>query len=104
MKKFLYLLPRVLAVLFIAFVSLFALDAFEQAQWLMALIMHLIPSFILIAITIVAWKRELIGGLLFILVGGILLFLSGFESWIVSAPAFVIGVLFWVGKKYCKSA
>ncbi len=102
MKKFLYWLPRVLAILFIGFISLFALDAFDQSQWFIALIMHLIPSFILIAITVVAWKNEFIGWWLFVGAGVILLFLSGFESWIISAPAFVIGILFLINWNYLK--
>lgn len=96
MKKFFYWLPRILAILFIAFISLFALDAFDSPQWFLALIMHLIPSFILVAITIVSWKHEMLGGCLFFGAGGILLYLSNFESLIVSVPAFVIGVLFLV--------
>lgn len=100
MKKFLYWLPRILAILFIGFVGLFALDAFGQPQWFLALVMHLIPSFVLVVVTIVAWRNELVGGWLFLGAGGMLLFLSSFESLIVSVPAFVIGVLFWVGKRY----
>lgn len=102
MRKFLYWLPRVLAILFIAFISLFALDAFDQPQWFLALIMHLIPSFVLVAVTVITWKNELVGGWLFFGAGGMLLYLSNFESLIVSVPAFVIGVLFWVGKKVGK--
>ena len=34
--------------------------------------MHLIPSFILIALLVVAWKWELIGGIIFIIIGLVL--------------------------------
>jgi hypothetical protein len=100
MKKFLYWLPRILAILFIGFISLFALDAFAASEWFLSLIMHLIPSFILIIVTAIAWKHEIAGGWLFFGAGGILLYLSNFESLIVSIPAFVIGGLFWISKYY----
>jgi len=100
MKKFLYWLPRILAILFIFFISLFSLDALEQKQWFLALIIHLIPSCVLIIATAIAWKHEIVGGWLFLGAGGVLLYLSSFESWIVSALSFVIGVLFWANKNY----
>jgi hypothetical protein len=97
MKQLLHWLPRILSVLFIAFISLFALDVFDQPQWFMALIIHLTPSFVLIAVTAIAWRNRLVGGLLFLVAG---FFLSNFESLIVSAPAFVIGALFLFSHYY----
>ena len=71
--KILYWTPRVLCILAILFVSLFALDAFNPKlsvwQQLKDFLIHLIPSFILLAILIVAWKREIIGGIIFTLIG-----------------------------------
>lgn len=69
----LYWLPRILCVLAILFVSMFALDAFEGdasiGQKLGAFLIHLVPSYVLIALLIVAWKWEKIGGIIFTLVG-----------------------------------
>jgi hypothetical protein len=71
--KILYWTPRVICILAILFVSLFALDAFDPKlsvwQQLKDFLIHLIPSFILLAILIVAWKREIIGGIIFTLIG-----------------------------------
>ena len=71
--KILYWLPRVLGVISILFVSLFALDAFELGltfrQQISAFIMHLIPSFALLSILLIAWKWENIGGIIFVLIG-----------------------------------
>ena len=68
-----YWLPRILCMLAIVFVSLFALDAFSSElsfwQQMGAFLMHLIPSFILLALLILAWKKELIGGIIFMLIG-----------------------------------
>lgn len=60
-------LPRIICILAILFISIFAADAFEQG--LSAVLIHLIPSFVLLAFLIVAWKWEYIGGIIFILIG-----------------------------------
>ncbi len=68
-KPLLFWTPRVLSILFIAFLSLFALDVFDGRhgflQTMLALTMHLIPSFILIAVLILAWRWEWIGAALY---------------------------------------
>jgi hypothetical protein len=66
-------LPRITCILAILFISLFALDAFnpEKTIWQQIgdLLMHLMPSFVLIIVLIIAWKRELVGGIIFVLIG-----------------------------------
>ena len=99
MKQIFYWLPRILAILFVAFISMFALDVFGEPQWFLALLMHLIPSFILVTLTVIAWKYEQLGGLLFIVAGVFLLISSRFESLIISVPAIIVGVLF-LNRKY----
>ena len=110
--KLLYWLPRVLCILAILFISLFALDAFnpELTLWdqIIGFIMHLIPSFILIALLILAWKRELIGGIIFTIIGlGLspLVFIHNFRMnhsvWmslsiiaLITIPFSIVGILF----------
>ncbi len=99
MNTFFYWLPRILSILFIAFISMFALDVFGEPRWLLALFMHLIPSYFLVAITIVAWKYEVFGGFLFLIAGLGLLIFTHFEALIIAIPAFVIGALY-LAKKY----
>jgi hypothetical protein len=94
MKKVLYWLPRILSVLFIGFISIFALDVFTEPQWFLALLTHLIPSFVLVILTVIAWKNEQLGGFIFIVLGFIVLISSHFESLIISIPAIILGVLF----------
>jgi hypothetical protein len=96
MKNFLYWLPRVLSVLFIIFISVFALDAFGEPKWFLALIMHLVPSFVLIILTAIAWKNERLGGSLFIAAGLLTLVFSVFESLVISVPTMIIGILFLI--------
>ncbi|MBN2198135.1 hypothetical protein JW698_03030 [Candidatus Wolfebacteria bacterium] len=90
MKKFLHWFPRVFSILFILFMSMFALDVFGQPQWFLALIMHLIPSFILIILTVIAWKKEKIGGWLFTIAGLFAIVFFGLESFIVYIPILII--------------
>ena len=71
--KILFWVPRILSIIVILFISLFALDAFqpERSIWdqVEDFATHLIPSFILFVLLLVAWKWELIGGAIFLLLG-----------------------------------
>lgn len=93
--------PRILAILYAAFISLFALDVFGQGtgfwETLVALLMHLIPTYIIVASFIIGWRWPVAGGALFIILG--VVFNLWFNNpWSVSllltGPAFLIGVLF----------
>ena len=113
LHKLIYWAPRVLAIMFIVFLSLFSLDVFDgnYGFWgtVLGLFMHNIPVFILTGILIIAWKYEIIGAIVFILAGlayMILTILShAYGPWclalaaslILAAPAFLIGILFFVG-------
>ncbi|MEI6886003.1 MAG: hypothetical protein WCO02_16030 [Bacteroidota bacterium] len=65
--------PRVLGILAILFVSMFSLDVFQAGMPLKDIIlgwlMHMIPSFVLIIVLIIAWKWEKIGGIIFLSIG-----------------------------------
>jgi len=88
----------VLSIAFIIFISLFALDVFEQEKWFLALVMHLIPSFVLIIMTVISWKKEFLGGILWLILGIFFMIMSP-QVWIIYVPAMVIGGLnLWVGK------
>jgi len=71
--KIIHWIPRILCIFAILFVSMFALDAFQPDKTIWQQIgdfmMHLAPSFILLIFLIVAWKWELIGGVIFTLIG-----------------------------------
>jgi len=68
-RRTLFWTPRVLSILFIAFLSMFSLDVFGEGlgfwRTFLALIMHLIPSFVLIAGLVMAWRWEWIGAALY---------------------------------------
>lgn len=101
MNKILYWLPRVLGIGFILFISMFSLDVFsEYSGWaiVLPLVMHLLPSLLLLGVVILASKNEVLGGWLFVAAGVLLFALSDFESIIVSLPAIAIGALFLASK------
>ena len=72
-NQFIHWAPRILSILMILFVSMFALDAFAPNlsvwQQIGGFLIHLIPSYILLAALLVAWKWENLGGWLFTLLG-----------------------------------
>lgn len=72
-KRCLFWAPRALSIVFVAFLSLFAMDVFSEHLGLwrtaLALTMHLIPSFVLIAALILAWRWEWIGAALYAAAG-----------------------------------
>jgi hypothetical protein len=74
--KVLKWLPRIICILVILFISMFSLDAFAPGltlwQQLGGFMIHNIPSFVLLVFLIFAWKRELTGGIIFIILGFIL--------------------------------
>jgi hypothetical protein len=109
-KQSLIWTPRIAGILFILFISLFALDVFDGQYgfWgtIVALFMHLIPSILLTIAIVVAWRYEWFGALLFIgWAVWYLTFARGF-SWsvyvLIAGLPLLIGLLFladWVWRK-----
>jgi hypothetical protein len=113
-------IPRVLCILSILFISIFAFDSFAEGlsiwQQLAAFFIHLIPSFFLLIILLVAWKWEFTGGILFILIGLVLtpfiyhlnysmnnsIMMSIGIVMMITFPFVVVGVLFIISNKMKK--
>lgn len=70
--RFIYWLPRIICILAILFVSMFAMDSFSPdltvGQQIVGFLIHLIPSFIMIVILVVAWKWERVGGIILLII------------------------------------
>lgn len=117
MKKrfdFLHWTPRIICILAILFISLFALDAFDPAltiwQQVGAFLMHMIPSFVLTALLVIAWKWEYIGGIIFTLIGVVftpIIFMHNYKMnnsiemsmtvvIMITIPFIIVGILFIV--------
>ena len=101
-KKFLYWLPRILGILFAIFISIFALDTFGEGipflEAIVGFLIHLIPTYIVIAILLIAWKGGMAGGLLFILAGACYMVWMHNLHWaaflLIGGPPVLIGILF----------
>jgi hypothetical protein len=102
-KRFLYWTPRILGMLAILFMMLFSLDCFDGdgklGANLLCLLMHNIPALIILGVLIVAWKWELIGGILFLAASltGMIFFNVFSGNWgalIVMTPFIITGILF----------
>jgi hypothetical protein len=89
-----------MGLLFAGLISLFALDVFEEHRgfWnvTFALLMHLIPTGILLLLLALSWRWEWVGGLLFPALGVFyLVTFWGRFHW--SAYAVISGSLFLLG-------
>ncbi len=112
--KILHWVPRILCILAIIFISAFALDSFAAEctfrQNLRGFLMHLVPSYILIGLLIVAWNWEVIGGIIFTIIGlgmSPFIYIHNFRMsqstgrslgavFIITMPFILVGVLFIV--------
>jgi hypothetical protein len=109
-RRVLYWTPRGLCVACALFLGIFSLDVFGEGNgfWktLLALAIHNIPSLFLLAVLVVAWRREWIGAVLFAA------FAAFYTVWalqrpvpgavkrnwilIIAGPVYVIAALFLV--------
>ena len=107
LRGILFWAPRVLGILFILFISLFALDIFDMGLgfWdtIVGLFMHLLPSIVMTVALIIGWRREWVAALgYFAFAVWYILFASGREMpWgmitMMAGIPVLIGVLFLVG-------
>jgi len=100
-RRLLFWSPRVLCIAFALFLSLFALDVFNEGlglwKTILALSIHLIPTAFVLVVLAVSWRWERVGGVLFIAAG--ILYLT--RMWHhpsavagISGPLFLVGALF----------
>jgi hypothetical protein len=103
-KRALFWTPRVLCILFAMFLSLFAIDAFDEGysfgETIIAFLIHLIPTYIIVISLAIAWRWEWAGAILFITLAVFNLVLSKSGSWVISGPLILLGVLFLVSWIY----
>jgi hypothetical protein len=102
-RRWLHIAPRAAGILAILYLSVFALDVFQPGEpWqsiLVGLAIHLIPSAVLVIILAIAWRAELVGGLLFIIVSAIPFAALSNPFWVnllLAAPFTLTGALFIV--------
>lgn len=101
-RKLLYWTPRILSILFVLLLSLFALDVFGKYQGLAvipALFMHLLIPLAVALVTIAAWKWNWIGAIAFFSFAVYYVWMVGLDrdwTWYatIAGPAVIIGILF----------
>jgi len=110
-QQLLYWSPRALCIVFALFISLFALDVFSEGRgfWntLLALLMHLIPTYLILVVLAVSWRREFIAGILFPLLGVLYIawaWNKPFAVWstllLMAGPLVLTGALFLLNWYY----
>jgi hypothetical protein len=110
--------PRILTIAFALFVSIFALDVFGEFHgfWrvALALAIHLIPTFIVIAVLVAAWKWEWIGAAVFASLAAWYCWMAMHKPWFgwsvilaIPLPLLVIAGLFlvnWIERAKLRTA
>jgi hypothetical protein len=94
--------PRLFALAFCAFLSLFAFDVFQEGdgfvESLPAFGVHLFPTLVLLAVVAAAWRWEWLGGLVFIAAAAAyaVVIAPHRPDWmlVISGPLLVAGVAF----------
>jgi len=101
LKRVLFWSPRVLCIAFAIFLSMFALDVFNEGlsvgNTILAFLIHLIPTAFVVVVLAISWRWEWVGGVLFIAMGVLYLVQAWrHPDWVVtiSGPLFLVGALF----------
>jgi hypothetical protein len=105
--KYLYWAPRILGIIGVLYISMFALDVFAPGtplgEALVGLAIHLLPSAVLALMLAAAWRYERTGGLVFVVVSfAPFIFLSN-PAWVnalLGGPFLLVGLLFLIHAYY----
>ena len=101
-QKIVYWLPRVLGILFCLFISIFAFDVFDEGygfwETVLALIMHLVPTALVLAALLIAWRWGIIGGAIYLGLALLYIIIMREVDWVVAllipVPLALTGLLF----------
>jgi len=114
-KRTLFWTPRILCILFAMFLSMFALDVFDDGSgfWktLLALLIHLTPVYLVVIALVLAWRWGWIGAVLFTALAVFyLVWAWGRMHWsayvFISGPLALLGVLFlfnWIYREQLRA-
>jgi len=103
MGRILVWAPRILAMAYAVFLSLFAMDVFRApvSTWqdALALVLHLAPALVVLGVLALAWRRPWIGALVYPILALIHLAVGwGRLHWVafvvIGGPLVLIGILF----------
>lgn len=101
LRQLIFWLPRVLGAFYAAFIGVFALDVWDMAGsfWykLGGFLIHLVPTYILVAVLVVAWLKPKVGGIFYLVLA---VLFSVYFHWqaltfvMLGLPMVAIGILF----------
>lgn len=96
MKTIIKYTPRILSILLIFYFLMFS---FDETIFSIGFLMHNIPTLIILVAAITAWKKPLIGGILFILIAlAATIFFKTYQDiivfFLISLPLLLIAGLF----------
>lgn len=94
-NKYFIWIPRGIVIAYILFISMFSLDALSISEFFI----HLIPSFALVLVLILTWKKPKLASILFALIGIITIFAfdtyeSLFSLLTITLIPIIAGILF----------
>jgi hypothetical protein len=109
LHRLLYWAPRALCIVIAVFISMFVLDVFGEGRgfWetALALLIHLIPTCLVLILLAVSWRWEWVGAALFIALAVLYVIVFwGRFVWttyaFISGPLLLVGVLFLLNWHY----
>lgn len=92
--------PRVLGILTALFLGIFALDAFGEGRGFLAslpgFLVHLLPTFIVLAVVALAWRRAWLGALAFAILAALYAVSTRRIDWflVIGVPLLVVSALY----------
>ncbi len=101
--RLLFWVPRILSIAFACSITIFALDVFSEHlsfwQTALSLAIHLIPTCILVAAVVIAWRWEWVGAVVFGAFGALYIAMTlprHHPDWIlfIAGPALLVSGLF----------
>ncbi len=104
-KRVIFWTPRIVCIAFALFISLFALDVLSEGysipKTILALLIHLIPTGIIVIALLISWRWEWVGAILFTALAVFyLVWARGkfplITYLVMSGPLFLVGVLFLI--------
>ena len=105
-RRLLFWTPRIVVLLFAAFLSLFALDVFGEGYgfWMTlgALLIHLLPTWVLLGALVLFWRQERAAAICFLLFAAWMLTMGNvwFVTLFLAGLPLLISILFLLNWRY----
>lgn len=96
-KKLLYWFPRIVALLFSLLILSFVLEVFISGFTWGNFVLALIPGIIMLLVTLIAWRYEVPGGTIFVLLGILYLLISMGKNISTEAVLIMSGIPIFTG-------